>query len=55
MGFVDGDIFSALHLDGNPIPIKQINDVFSDVLQLEELYLNQCNLTAIANLSLDRV
>ncbi|PAV81368.1 hypothetical protein WR25_09350 [Diploscapter pachys] len=45
----------ALHLDGNPIPIKQINDVFSDVLQLEELYLNQCNLTAIANLSLDRI
>ncbi|CAD6186147.1 unnamed protein product [Caenorhabditis auriculariae] len=45
----------VLHLDGNPIPLKQINDLFNDVPQLDELYLNQCQLNSISSLSLERV
>ncbi|EPB76285.1 leucine Rich repeat-containing domain protein [Ancylostoma ceylanicum] len=45
----------SLRLDGNRIPIKQINDLFADVPQLDELHLNDCRLTSIANLSLNDV
>uniref|UniRef100_A0A1I7WS69 LRRCT domain-containing protein n=1 Tax=Heterorhabditis bacteriophora TaxID=37862 RepID=A0A1I7WS69_HETBA len=45
----------ALHLDGNRIPVKQINDLFNDVPQLQELYLNDCQLQNISNLSLNQV
>lgn len=45
----------VLRLDRNSIPIEQINDLFSDVSQLDELYLNHCNLTSISALSLDRI
>ncbi|VDM69133.1 unnamed protein product [Strongylus vulgaris] len=45
----------SLRLDGNRIPIKQINDLFADVPQLDELHLNDCRLSSIANLSLNDV
>ncbi|VDL75597.1 unnamed protein product [Nippostrongylus brasiliensis] len=45
----------SLRLDENRIPIKQINDLFVDVPQLEELHLNDCRLSSIANLSLNDV
>ncbi|CAL2029628.1 unnamed protein product [Caenorhabditis brenneri] len=44
-----------LRLDGNQIPIEQINELFSDVSQLDELYLNHCNLSSISALALDRI
>ncbi|CAJ0575236.1 unnamed protein product, partial [Mesorhabditis spiculigera] len=42
----------SLHLDGNRLPTKHVNDLFTDVPQLEELYLNNCGISSIANLSL---
>ncbi|ULU10395.1 hypothetical protein L3Y34_014590 [Caenorhabditis briggsae] len=45
----------VLRLDRNPIPIEQINDLFTDISQLDELYLNHCNLSSISLLALDRI
>ncbi|KJH49997.1 leucine Rich repeat-containing domain protein [Dictyocaulus viviparus] len=48
-------MLKSLRLDNNHIPIKQINDLFVDVPQLEELNLNDCQISSIANLSLNDV
>ncbi|CAB3408263.1 unnamed protein product [Caenorhabditis bovis] len=45
----------VLRLDHNRVPINQINEIFNDVPQLDELYLNHCQLGSIANLSLERI
>ncbi|CAI5437469.1 unnamed protein product [Caenorhabditis angaria] len=45
----------VLRLDNNQIPIEQINNLFSDITQIEELYLNNCQLQSIEKLSLDRI
>lgn len=45
----------VLRLDWNSIPIEQINDLFSDVSQLDELYLNHCNLSSVSKLALDQI
>ncbi|CAJ0920589.1 unnamed protein product, partial [Mesorhabditis belari] len=45
----------SLRLDGNRLPTKHVNDLFTDVPQLEELFLNDCSINTIANLSLNRV
>uniref|UniRef100_A0A0M3HXU9 LRRCT domain-containing protein n=1 Tax=Ascaris lumbricoides TaxID=6252 RepID=A0A0M3HXU9_ASCLU len=45
----------ALHLDGNHISVTQLNDLFSDVKQLQRLELNYCKIRPVEKLRLDKV
>uniref|UniRef100_A0A0N5ALN3 LRRCT domain-containing protein n=1 Tax=Syphacia muris TaxID=451379 RepID=A0A0N5ALN3_9BILA len=49
----DKQHFRSLHLDGNKISIKNLNDFFRDIQHLERLELNYCELETIDKLSLN--
>ncbi|VDN58529.1 unnamed protein product [Dracunculus medinensis] len=49
------ETLKALHLDGNKIPSYQINNVISDISQLEQLELNYCGINSIRQVNLNKL